>query len=371
MRHLIKVLIIFTLVLVSPSLYSQHLQEVGDSIEISLDGYKDGLIQWQCSDNGIKWVDLLDEKTTQLKTIATATRYYRARIYDCCSSYYSDTTRIFVPKNEYEYVDLIGQYLASDELKGRYPGSHYDSLSVSFISEIFKKNNLLPFENNQSFYESFVTENYNPLRDKILTFNVIGVKLGSDPILKNDIVLISGHYDHLGLNSKNEILNGADDNVSAVTVVSLLARKFKDVNLKRTLIFITPGAEEFGCLGTKAFLKAHTLKSIKGVFNYDLIGRLRNDELSIYGSALSQPIMEKMRTLNSDSLNLKYFFNEVFFAGSWSDHAFYYGYPAFGFTTGPESDYHKPSDDWEKINVEGIVKITSLCYRTILQIAND
>ena len=122
------------------------------------------------------------------------------------------------------------------------------------------------------------------------TQNVIGVKFGNDPELKDEYIIIGAHYDHLGYGGHksgsrrphiNEVHNGADDNASGVSIVIELAKSFKKINNKRSVIFIAFGAEEMGLIGSKFFVNSSLIenKNIQTMINFDMVGKLKPEKI--------------------------------------------------------------------------------------------
>jgi len=135
--------------------------------------------------------------------------------------------------------------------------------------------------------------NVNLIKKKVDAYNVIGVLEGKDPVLKNQVIVIGAHYDHLGrggsgslaVNSK-EIHHGADDNASGTSAMLDLARQFSsNRNNKRTIVFIAFGGEEEGLLGSKFWVNNPTipLGNIVAMINMDMVGRLKNRKLTVGG----------------------------------------------------------------------------------------
>ncbi len=221
-------------------------------------------------------------------------------------------------------------------------------------------------------------------------YNVIGVLEGTDPQLKNEAIVIGAHYDHLGHGgtsslspNSTEIHHGADDNASGVAAVLELARRFAaEKKNKRTLIFIAFGGEEEGLLGSKFYVNnpVFPLGNTVAMVNMDMVGRLKDDKLTIGGTGTAGewknlieakninpeaiiPVAQATGTpphiktsippLNKFNLSL----NEDGFGPS--DHSSFYGkqIPVLFFFTGSHEDYHKPSDTADKINYEGESKI--------------
>ena len=250
-------------------------------------------------------------------------------------------------------------------------------------------------------------------KKKVAAYNVIGVLEGNDPKLKNEIIVVGAHYDHLGrggsgslaVNSK-EIHHGADDNASGTSALVELARQFSEAKSnKRTIIFMAFGGEEEGLLGSKFWVNNPTipLKNIVAMVNMDMVGRLTNKKLTVGGIGTAsewnkivnenQPypfgetligikadkaVKEGTHTpvsvsINGDIAAAKSVDNKVFklqlnqdgFGPS--DHSSFYGkkIPVLFFFTGAHVDYHKPSDTAEKINYKGLENITKFVSKIV------
>jgi len=197
------------------------------------------------------------------------------------------------------------------------------------------------------------------------TANVIGYLPGSDPALKGEVVVVGAHFDHIGWGGAGSgsmrsdtiaIHNGADDNASGTAAMLEIAQALAAERqmLKRSYLFIGFSGEEMGLLGSAHFVKQPTipLERIVAMVNLDMVGRLREGILTIEGvgsSSLWKPLVEKVN--EQFNLNVKY--GQGGFGSS--DHASFYSkdIPVLFFFTGLHDDYHRPSDDWEKINYEG------------------
>jgi Zn-dependent M28 family amino/carboxypeptidase len=203
--------------------------------------------------------------------------------------------------------------------------------------------------------------------------NVVGYLEGSDPKLKNEYIVVGGHYDHLGYGGPGSgsrkpdtiaIHNGADDNASGTAGVMELARRITadKGSFGRSFIFITFSAEEMGLLGSQYFVSNPTvpMTSIKGMINLDMVGRLK-DELTIEGTGSSTEsdsiltILEKGRP-----------FKVTHSAGAagGSDHTSFYnkGVPVFFFFSGMHYDYHTPTDKANLINYTGESEILDMAF---------
>jgi hypothetical protein len=210
--------------------------------------------------------------------------------------------------------------------------------------------------------------------------NVVGVIEAVGP-LANETIVIGAHYDHLGLGKYGslspgvmEVHNGADDNGSGTAGLLELARRIaaRKEKLPRRIVFIAFTAEELGLIGSARYVEnpVFPLENTVAMFNMDMIGRMKNNKLTVFGSDTS-PRWEKVVELyNEDSdLGLELTFKPEGFGPS--DHSSFYGkkIPVLHFFTGTHNDYHRPSDDWEKINVNGMYRVVDLLEDIIVATA--
>lgn len=206
------------------------------------------------------------------------------------------------------------------------------------------------------------------------TRNVIGLVESGNPVYKNEYIVIGAHYDHLGMGGRGslssskepEIHNGADDNASGTSTVMELAQKFSAIkkSLKRSIIFMTFSGEEMGLLGSAHFVKSPTIpiENIVAMYNLDMVGRLNEESsLTVYGTGTS-PIWKDLLNDKNSFYNFKLNFIDDGFGPS--DHSSFYSkdIPVLFYFTGTHSDYHKPSDDFDKINYTGLEKIGRFVY---------
>lgn len=274
-------------------------------------------------------------------------------------------------------------YLASDQLEGRFPSTNGDTLAVEFVENVFKDFNLQPLFN--SFFQEVVFKDIHSLSQNSkqagpkskLSRNVVAMIQGSDPVLKNEYIVIGAHLDHLGYGGPmsgsrskdiNKVHYGADDNASGVALMLDLARKFSLNPTKRSIIFIAFACEEKGLNGSKQFLEAlpFETKKIVAMLNFDMVGKLKNNNLTVGGIKTSNK-SEKIVKKYSDKYNLNLKLSKSGVAPS--DHASFYAkyIPVFYFTTGADSTYHTPMDKPENINYKGIELLSSYTF----DIAND
>lgn len=217
-------------------------------------------------------------------------------------------------------------------------------------------------------------------REKRPTANVLGLVEGSDPRLRDEVVVVGAHYDHLGLggthslseSKKPEVHHGADDNASGTAGIIELAQYFavRRDQLKRSLLFIGFSGEEMGLLGSAFFVRNPTvpLDRITAMINLDMIGRGREDSVNVIGVGTSPEWQAVLDAANSRwSLTMK----PTSSGFGASDQTSFYakGIPVLFFFTGVHPDYHRPTDTWDKINAPAEAKILGLVADTVERIA--
>ena len=205
--------------------------------------------------------------------------------------------------------------------------------------------------------------------------NVIGVLEGEGP-LKDETIVIGAHYDHVGLGGagslapgSTEVHNGADDNASGTVALLEIARRLasRAEKPKRRLVFIAFTAEEIGLIGSARYCKepVFPLENTIAMFNMDMVGRLRNDELTIFGTGTAKRWVELLDSIEEDS-GLKLSYKPEGFGPS--DQSSFYAkkIPVLHLFTNTHRDYHRPTDDWDKINVSGIDRVVKLLERVVI-----
>ena len=198
---------------------------------------------------------------------------------------------------------------------------------------------------------------------------------------KDEYLVLGAHFDHLGWGGDNSLYmgepsihNGADDNASGTTGLLELAEKFASIKnqLDRKIVFIAFSGEELGLLGSSYVVNNFPLPIENDItmINMDMIGRLNDkNDLIVYGTGTSSKWKNILDDKNDYDFNLT--FNDEGFGPS--DHSSFYGkkVPVLFFFTGTHSDYHKPSDDADKINLAGQEKLLKYVYDVALTIANS
>ena len=207
--------------------------------------------------------------------------------------------------------------------------------------------------------------------------NVVAVLRGSDPALKGETIVIGGHYDHLGLGhygtpdakSEGQIHHGADDNASGIAVMLSLAERFARARPApaRTIVFVAFTGEELGLYGSKHFA-AHPpfpIASTRAMINLDMVGRMKDNRLMVNSADTAKEFREMIGHAGPGlAIEMKA-------TGGGSDHVSFHNQnvPAVHFYTGMHEDYHRPSDEWEKLNIEGMVKVSDLVLALVKELA--
>ena len=217
-------------------------------------------------------------------------------------------------------------------------------------------------------------------RDMVDLDNILGAIAGQGPHAQQTIV-VGAHYDHLGRGEagsadpgNHEIHNGADDNASGTVVLIDVARRLVERNqpLDRQVLFVAFSGEERGLLGSAYFVRNPPvpLKSIVAMVNFDMVGRLRDNKLIVNGFDTAAQFDGWL-----DEVNEKYGFELVKHSGGFgpSDQATFYAkqIPVLHFFTGAHSDYHRPTDDFQLLNIQGMSRVSQLAADLIVKLANS
>ncbi|MEZ6188653.1 MAG: M20/M25/M40 family metallo-hydrolase [Planctomycetota bacterium] len=218
-------------------------------------------------------------------------------------------------------------------------------------------------------------------REQKIGRNVVARLPGTDPALANEVLVIGAHYDHVGFGHSGgslggrqgmgQIHNGADDNASGTAALLELAQALSTAPLRRPVVFVAFSGEELGLLGSKAFVEnpPFARERIVGMLNLDMVGRLRDQKLEVGGVGTSPGFQELVqRNLEAEGLSGAYTKS----GQGPSDHASFYAakIPVLFFFTGLHDDYHRPSDDADKLNAKGAESVTRVAFRCATEIGN-
>ncbi len=262
------------------------------------------------------------------------------------------------------------EVLADDALEGREAGSRGGRAAGGYLAKHLAAAGLKPAGDDGSYFQVFGA-GYR---------NLLGLLPGSDPQLSHEILVIGAHYDHVGYGNRTNsfgpfgyIHNGADDNASGTSCLLELIDAFAALpeRPKRPVLFALWDGEEKGLLGSTHWLSSPTLplEHVTFAFNVDMVGRLREDRVEVLG-ARSAPGFRQLVSRHNTSENLVLDFNWEMKANS-DHHPFYArGIPVLMFHTGLHDDYHRPSDDVERISSQGIERVTRLTFRVLCDLTD-
>jgi hypothetical protein len=266
-------------------------------------------------------------------------------------------------------ADLLDRdkVLADEKMAGREAGTEGGTEARKYLIEQYTKFKLLPGGIDGKF-EQPLPPNY---------CNVVGLIPGRDPALKNEYVLLEAHYDHVGLGHRmsydpGAIHPGADDNGSGSSALIELAEAFTFLAEppKRSILILATDGEEKGLVGSKYWAKNPTVPVDKVVagLNLDMIGRMREDTLYIYGTRTGAGWRRLISEQNDDP-RLKLDFGWSFQPNSDSYPLFEKGIPALLFHTGVHENYHRTSDTPDRLDSEGMSRIVRLAFRLTNELA--
>lgn len=265
-------------------------------------------------------------------------------------------------------------YLSSDELEGRDTGSEGIEKAAVYLENQLKKYNYKPYFTN--------------FRDTLTTidnaYNVVGFLEGKDPKLKNEIVILSAHYDHIGITEKgfegDHINNGANDNASGTTVLSEVAKYLGELNNnQRSVLIVYFSAEEKGLLGAKHLAKRLKYQNVDiyTLLNFEMLGVPMNYNFDVFLTGFTKSNMaDKLneyagyelvgKSEQAEKYNLfrasdNYPFYEEFKIPSHTISAFDFG--NFDF-------YHHPKDEFQMMNIEFMTQLTQKLLPVVSEMIN-
>lgn len=288
------------------------------------------------------------------------------------------------------------RYLASDALEGRGTGTPGNDSAAAYIARRFATLGLAPaFPQSDArvcarpsvcdrrFLQPFVARSvaaaHAGLSGELPTQNVAAVLRGSDPALRDEYVILGAHFDHLGRSTfgaldpeaANAIHNGADDNASGTAAVLELARLLRRNPPRRSVMLVTFSGEELGVLGSQYFVDHSPvpLEKVRAMLNFDMVGRMQGDKVIVYGVATAQELNDIVARANAVSPLQITATGDGFGA---SDHASFFAknLPVLHFFTNVHDDYHKATDDADKINGAGMARVVALAERITRDIAD-
>jgi len=262
------------------------------------------------------------------------------------------------------------EVLADDVYEGRAAGSRGGHAAARYLLQQLRPLNLPPAGANGDYVQKF-SDDYR---------NILLLLEGDDPQLAGEVIVVGAHYDHVGYGNRQNSLgpigrihNGADDNASGTSVLLETIEAFAKSGLKtrRSILFAFWDAEERGLVGSRYWLSHPTLPldGVKLNITLDMVGRLRNQRLYVLGTRSGYGMRRLFSDSNDDPLRLDF---------SWdlsanSDHWPFLErrIPIALLHTGLHSDYHRPTDDVEKINRQGMREVCRYLLAAIVKVGDE
>jgi len=274
--------------------------------------------------------------------------------------------------------------LADDALEGRLTGSPGADSAAAYIGSRFRELGLVQVPALAGWTQTFTISPNAPAAQGTglggaTGHNVVALLRGQDPALAERYVVIGAHYDHLGLGgggtsldpaNAGQVHNGADDNASGVAALLETARRLVERPAPWTTVFVAFSGEEQGVIGSTEFVRSAVLPMDRVLFmlNFDMVGRLREDRLTVFGAESAEEWNEVLDAANrGHGLVL----NPQPGAYGPSDHTSFTvaGVPVLHFFTGSHEDYHRSTDDAQEVNVAGLQRVAALATDIVHSVA--
>jgi len=270
------------------------------------------------------------------------------------------------------------EYLASPRLAGRLTGTPGNDSAAAYLARRYASFGLKPTSPN--FIQKFVARPpaHSGQTIALPSQNVVALLPGRDPKLRTEYVVIGAHFDHLGTSTegaldpdaRGAVRLGADDNASGSAAVVELARIFARNPSRRSIIFVNFSGEEEGLLGSEYFADHMPVAtdSVVAMLNFDMVGRMKNDRVIVYGVATAGEFPSILERANTAQL-------KIAAQGDGfgpSDQSSFYAknIPVLHFFTDIHEDYHRATDTPDKINAAGEAKLVALAERVARSIAD-
>lgn len=275
-------------------------------------------------------------------------------------------------------------YLASDSLMGRETGTSYERMAADYLADRFRRLGLQE-KGEQGYFQDFTFKpSLNPHQEAQMVSETSDSTITGRNVIgyidnkADNTVIIGAHYDHLGMGGQGSLYregeaihNGADDNASGVAVLLKLAGALVNGPKNNNYLLIAFSGEEIGLLGSNYFVKNPTidLTRVNYMLNMDMVGRLNQENtLAVHGVGTSPVFKQTLFANNDQQLNIVEHESGI----GPSDHTSFYimDIPVLHFFTGQHEDYHKPGDDAEKLNYQGMEKVSNYILNIITDL-ND
>ncbi|MBI3271432.1 MAG: M20/M25/M40 family metallo-hydrolase [Planctomycetes bacterium] len=275
------------------------------------------------------------------------------------------------------------KYLASDDLKGRESGEEGCRTAAAYIADRFKAMGLAPAGDDGTYFQHYTIRARGGKKD---TANVVAILPGTDAQLKDELVIVGAHYDHVGQGKgfvggriggpkgDDNIWNGADDNASGTSGVLSIARALAASGLppRRTILFLLFSGEEKGLLGSAHYVKhpLYPLAKTVAMVNLDMISRNAPNKIGVQGTTTSAPFKGWVEEAGRE-VGLTVSTGEGFTFAQSDQFSFYLkNVPCLFFDSGMHKDYHRVTDSWDKIDAGKIAKVARMAGQVVWRAAN-
>ncbi|MBV1923823.1 MAG: M28 family peptidase [Flavobacteriaceae bacterium] len=279
--------------------------------------------------------------------------------------------------------------VASDEMEGRDTGSKGNNMTANYLRDFYKKNGIASPDNAEDYFQAIDASYFSRMKEPKPSQNVLGFIKGSEK--PEEVIVISAHYDHVGVDKDGNIYNGADDDGSGTVALLEMAEAFQEAvndgnGPKRSILFLHVTGEEIGLYGSKYYTEnpLFPLENTVCNLNTDMIGRIDPNKedspnyIYLIGSdKLSQDLHDLSEEVNKKYINIEldYTFNDENDPNRFyyrSDHYNFakHNIPVIFYFNGVHGDYHKHTDTVEKIEYELMETRTRLIFQTAWEVAN-
>ncbi|NJD09690.1 MAG: M20/M25/M40 family metallo-hydrolase [Gemmatimonadetes bacterium] len=274
------------------------------------------------------------------------------------------------------------RYLADDALQGRLGGSAGERCAGDYIAAQFQALGLKPAGEGGSFFQELpLASVVNPHAPGGTGRNVAALLEGADPAVRDQMIIIGAHYDHLGMgefgstapDQKGAVHNGADDNASGVAAMLEAARLLSSGSRPaRSVLFVAFTGEESGLLGSAYFTKHPTvpIANARAMINLDMVGRLGSQSLVVYGADTAREWRQVLERLAAE-LSIKVGFIGDGYGPSDQTSFYVMDIPVVHFFTNTHAQYHSPADDWQLVDSAGLGRIALLSAQLAREVADQ
>lgn len=279
--------------------------------------------------------------------------------------------------------------VAGDEMEGRNTGEKGNNMAADYLRDYYKKIGVMAPENSDDYFQVIPAEYFGRMKEPKPSQNVVGFIKGSEK--PDEVIVLSAHYDHVGIDKSGNVYNGADDDGSGTVAILEIAEAFqqavkKGQGPKRSILFLHVTGEEIGLYGSKYYTEnpLYPLANTVCNLNIDMIGRIDPNKkdnpnyIYLIGSdKLSQGLHDVSEQVNKEHVNLEldYTFNAEDDPNRFYYRSDHYNFaknniPVIFYFNGVHEDYHKHTDTPDKIEYELLQKRTLLIFQTAWEIAN-